>query len=74
MSKTVLIIVIAVIAAAAGGGAYHVLTQQQQPAAVAPPITQPHELPHTASPQKPAPDHGSFQKRFQPSMPPAEGK
>ncbi|MDN4592070.1 hypothetical protein DBA29_26675 [Xenophilus aerolatus] len=73
MSKSVLIIVIAVIAAAAGGGAYHVLTQQQ-PAAVAPPITPPHELPNTASPQKPAPDHGSFQNRFQPSMPPAEGK
>lgn len=70
MSKTVLVIIIAVVAAA-GGGAYHLLTQPSQMPTASPAAKQSPEVSAPAAASKPTPDHGNFQKRFQPSMPPS---
>jgi hypothetical protein len=70
MSKSSIIIVIAVIAVAAAGGAYRFLRQEPVPAAS--PVVERAEAPAPA-PTAPRPDHGNFQKRFQPTMPPAGG-
>jgi hypothetical protein len=71
MSKTVVYILIVVVAAVVAGGAYQYFrTEQplpQQPIASEPPAASP---PAVAAPK---PDHGNFQKRFQPSMPASNG-
>lgn len=71
MSKSVVIIVVAVIALAAAGGAYHFMNQEVPIAPAAPATTQITEQSAAVPPSAPTPDHGNFQKRFQPSMPPA---
>ena len=72
MSKSaiIIIIIVVVIAVVAAGGAYRFL-RQDAPAAV------PAELrraePPTSAPTTLTPNHGNFQKRYQPTMPPASG-
>jgi hypothetical protein len=73
MSKSVVIIVVAVIALVAAGGTYHFMSQEPQAAPTAPALTERVEPPASTAPSTPKPDHGNFQKRFQPSMPPARG-
>ena len=70
MSKPIVIIVIAVTALVAAGGAYHFMSQE--PAATAPATAERIEPPVNPTPSPAKPDHGNFQKRFQPSMPPAK--
>jgi multidrug efflux pump subunit AcrA (membrane-fusion protein) len=70
MSKSTIIIVVAVIAVVAAGGAYRFLRQDPVPAAST--VVERAEAP-TPAPATLRPDHGNFQKRFQPTMPPAGG-
>jgi hypothetical protein len=70
MSKSAIIIVVAVIAVVAAGVAYRFL--RQDPVPTDSPVIERAEAPAPA-PAAPKPDHGNFQKRFQPTMPPAGG-
>jgi hypothetical protein len=72
MSKSVVIVVVAVIALVVAGGAYHFMNQEAPTAPAIPAVVERIEQPASVPPPSaPKPDHGNFQKRFQPSMPPA---
>ena len=67
MSKSVVLVVVAIVVVVIAGGAYHFLKPEAQPAA-APAVVEIPATPQVAT-TTPKPDHGNFQKRFQPSMP-----
>lgn len=71
MSKSI-VIVVAVVAVVAAGGAYLFVVHEPTPSATVPAPVERVDLPATPVPSTPKPDHGSFQKRFQPSLPPAK--
>lgn len=70
MLKPIVIIAVAVVALVAAGGAYYFMGQE--PMATPPATVERIEAPATHDPSPLKPDHGNFQKRFQPSMPPAK--
>ena len=72
MSKSIVVIVVAVVALIAAGGAYYLIAHEQAPISKIPAPAERIDLPATPIPSTPKPDHGNFQKRFQPSMPPAK--
>lgn len=72
MSKPIVIIVIAVVTLVAAGSAYHFMSQEPAATSTAPATAERIEAPVAPTPSPSKPDHGNFQKRFQPSMPPAK--
>jgi len=75
MSKPIVYVLIIVIAALTAGGAYHYLNSApSNPTAPALSPSPPAEKVNTApTPPRPTADHGNFQKRFQPTVPPSGG-
>lgn len=71
MSKSIVVIVVAVVVLIAAGGAYY-MAHEPAPISINPAPEGRIDLPATPIPSTPKPDHGNFQKRFQPSMPPAK--
>ena len=72
MSKSIIYLVVIVVAAFAVGGAYHYLKGEPPPPITAP-AAEVQSVPPVPVIVAPKPDHGNFQKRFQPTMPPANG-
>ena len=70
MSKLIYYIVAALVVAGTAGGAYYYFTKVEVVTVHSPVPTPPDEQ---ASVSKPKPDHGDFQKRFEPKMPPPDG-
>jgi hypothetical protein len=70
MGKLIYYIVAALVVVGAGGGAYYYFTRVEVVTVQTPTPALP-DVP--ASVPKPKPDHGDFQKRFEPKMPPPDG-
>lgn len=71
MTKTTIYVIagLVAVAGAAGGYVYHQRTEVRIEQ-----TTEPQSAPTQDVPQnKPKPDHGDFEKRFQPQPPPANG-
>ena len=70
MSKLIYYVIATVAVLVAAGGAYYYFTKIEVVIVQPQPPLQP-EVP--ASVPKPKPNHGDFQKRFEPKMPPVDG-
>jgi hypothetical protein len=73
MSRSTVYVVIIVIAALAAGGAYHYLKPAPSNAAVPAPSPPAEAVTPAPTPPRSTADHGNFQKRFQPALPPSGG-
>jgi hypothetical protein len=71
MSKIIYYLIAALVVIVGTAGGYYYFTKIDVLNVEAPAATVPHAPPDP--PVKPKPDHGDFQKRFQPVMPPANG-
>jgi len=72
MSKPLVILVAIIVASVAIGGAYQLTRKGEFAHDKAPAVTNQPEKLKAPSAVPPKPDHGNFQKRFQPTMPPAD--
>ena len=73
MTKTVSIITTAIAVLTAATGGYFIFTRTQVTSAVERPEgTTPPTDPHATAP-RPKPEHGNFQRRFEPKPPPPNG-